>query len=488
MEGLSSTDDSDVNVLEQRVRHLEAELQRSLNIAQSLALRNGEHAPQLEAELEDTNASLSSVREVNKQLENEILQCKNELGSTSAKLKEEEGNLAEKERALSRLRCKIFEEKHREVNYEGRIREEHAAQDALSQDLKTALGKQVVVEMELLGVQHTFHDKSLWRREPAAAATPTTHAPQSSEPPLKRLVKQQSAKRARLYSTKPDVWGWTPHLTPPCVIARQPPPSMDLIQRAQASHRNHFSSSRGVIFRDDQIDVGLVTRKASEGPLSFEIGILNHTTHPIQQLLIQPLGPGLRLEGQHHGTVWPRQCRRYQGYLESSVDDIPSVEITYQQSDGLQCSTRLMLPLGISHTMEAARLEGDHFMKLWNSVDFEQGEVCFVCAPRAGPTRIYQKSLELGGALCSLPYLSEGPELVPLAGVCMQRGKKEVLARVEFKMHDALCRVTIRTALYSMSRALAKILLVTLANPSLQAAQAAAAGRPLARPARSDFE
>merc|ERR1712014_560941 len=131
--------------------------------------------------------------------------------------------------------------------------------------------------------------------------------------------------------------------------------------------------------------------------------------------------------------------------------------------------------MGVMQFITPARPSSDRFKEVWDSPEFVQHEVAFVCTVRstfldAGGFFFYSKCLELGGLLCPLQGVDSSPQGVALAAAhsaTPRSASKELLVRAELGSPHGdrgACRIVIRSASYMLNRGLARVLLDALCS------------------------
>lgn len=335
--------------------------------------------------------------------------------------------------------------------------------------------------------------------------------PGASEKPLQALTRQRRESvdgghvGGRFGGTAPrvvpifsrtieEVWARTPRvLGPPAVlIQRSPPAPPECVERACFYFRSLLAARRGQLYEDEHIVAELaVTGNASHAgrlKCSFEVIVTNRSGNSLQQVRIHPSECAayqsfeLKIQAQYavgsSVPVRPRERACFSGELDvlSPFETGPKAELSYLLPDNLCCTVRLRLPLAVTRFMAPCQPSSGRFVELWNSPEFLQGEVAFVCLVRrafldAGGHFFYAKCLELGGVLQPLPGLDESPSSIVLATSFPLFGMPpEVLVRTELgppRGEAAACRIAIRSACYMLNRGLAQVFLDALCDSPL---------------------
>lgn len=342
----------------------------------------------------------------------------------------------------------------------------------------------------------------------------------AQEAPLQRLLRQQREAQERLGTeqrlasnpfgspsstvsaarglarSSPDMWARTPRVgqASPVLVLRTPPVQRGHMESIAANFRDLLVNRRGPLYEDDHISLEFVASSGDTGRdmHAFEFSLSNRGGHVLQQVQLFAVEASERSEAfriqivppeggpaSSGSTLWPQQRTNFRGRFEvfGPFEVGPHIEVSYLLPDNLCCRARLRLPLTVLQSMAPIQLNTSRLFDLWNSTEFVQNELAFICSVRpafagAGGGFLLGKCLELGGVLCARPGVDEGPDGIVLAATYPQRGAAapEALVRAELGAPSAgahancQCRIAVRSASYLVNRSLGAVLLDALCD------------------------
>eukprot|EP00929_Paragymnodinium_shiwhaense_P035234 TRINITY_DN19049_c0_g3_i1.p1 TRINITY_DN19049_c0_g3~~TRINITY_DN19049_c0_g3_i1.p1 ORF type:complete len:1008 (+),score=215.91 TRINITY_DN19049_c0_g3_i1:80-3103(+) len=292
-----------------------------------------------------------------------------------------------------------------------------------------------------------------------------------------------------------DVWSGTP-VVPAlgCITSRSPQPSHVVLSKVNSNFRRLLSSVKGVLYEDEHITMELAISAHGAFPgIELEAVVTNLSSQPIQQVRMVSVPTGqrhdcvLRIE-QLAGGVAPQSRRerhfRFRGSLEvfGPFEAGPQVELVYLLSDNQEVRVVLRLPLTVARIMTSPAVravDGQLFLKLWESGDFAMAEVAVVCHLRSdlavsGNTHYGVIScLEFGGNFRCIPGLDAASGVLLVSSYPQRQGAAEqVLVRVELggppgssARASTACRVAVRSESNLVNRAVVQAVVDAIGEP-----------------------
>jgi len=372
-----------------------------------------------------------------------------------------------------------------------------------------------------LALRHAKHALGTMKGEPGH--NPFQRGPNDAgdEAPLQRLAHDNLEKihatgggpgrHLVLRRSPPEVWRRTPHAAPTSgpPVLRAPAASSEWMERAEEAFRNLLVQRKGVLYRDDRVAIelntfGLPLGSSHRPVINFEFTVANqggHSVHDVKLIHQKAAASAgsfeLRVQPQSEQDAAGQLARRplkYWGELEITgpYEIWPQVIFSYLLADNQSCKALLRLPLAVTRLLSPAKMDRERFLQLWESHELAHHEVAFVCHVREnlvhlGATFSLAKCLEFGGSMHCIPGLDETPGSAVLAALSpIGHGDEEpaeVLVRAELAAptghirlpgvtarsgggatHAQQCRVAIRSASHTISRALGKVMLEVLSD------------------------
>mmetsp|Transcript_825 Transcript_825/g.1819 ORF Transcript_825/g.1819 Transcript_825/m.1819 type:complete len:576 (+) Transcript_825:57-1784(+) len=480
------------------------------------ALDNAMRADAMTAELAGIRASLKSLSQVNERLYKELRRRQQEVATTRQQVAHDERMLGEHEEQLSDIRQQIFEETNRILNAEDKLKIEEGEaaivqaqlQEVKALDFATVKGLEQIQRIEMQERAKPGEDRpydvefhkvrlkappSVARIDELSASRRTAHAALSRSGPIVLDTVQKSGPVVRKVPLQ--VWQKTRRVTgdPGALCAKRPPATAEEAMYTNDNFKRLLTQRRGRLYEDAAVAVDMsisTARRQGRCCILFELILHNLLKSPLQGIhLVTDEGAEVTAaqdDGSTGADLRPKQPRRFRGNMEITQTDRfaapPQVELTYAIHDGNKSYVRLRLPLTVARLLTPTSMDAPQFMQLWASPELAQSEVAFACTTSALPgtgadvVLSTMRRLQLGGSLSWLQGISEGPEVIPLAGEYpfSDEGSSEVLVVAEVASQSEFrsrspdemvpCRVAVRSRSQPLNRAIARTLLTVLSD------------------------
>jgi len=254
------------------------------------------------------------------------------------------------------------------------------------------------------------------------------------------------------------------------------------VSSARSLYRKLVTSGGGpgILFEDPTLRVSF-SHEFRDGLAVLALILENKTRTALQnlQVAIDPLSCEIGVKAQMDrpnmmpsvaSTLLPQKPQHRSGRMTATQPFLepPVLVVSFMTADAHPQELRLRLPLPVSaflHPMSVARPE---FFRMWGHPRMEENEVAFVSSLRpvfrdVAASLMLARCIEMGGALGQVPGADGDPHNVVAAGVFTREGtQKSIPCLVRLEMGTAMnrnsCRVAIRSASFSLSRALEHLL------------------------------
>eukprot|EP00916_Digyalum_oweni_P022720 GHVL01037611.1.p1 GENE.GHVL01037611.1~~GHVL01037611.1.p1 ORF type:complete len:620 (+),score=143.18 GHVL01037611.1:1766-3625(+) len=293
-----------------------------------------------------------------------------------------------------------------------------------------------------------------------------------------------SSPKHQLYfsPTPPGVWQATPEFSLAQnnadlrkILPQVTDCSRNRVELMIKHFRNLILNPRGVLYEDDNLRLSFEC-EIRNLQANVRLVIMNIGSHFLQQVQ-------LSINGHIHGVIIEIEnnlsgsngMMRPQGGSSQTIAKVlvnqpyegsPQVLLTYVMADGCPFKTAVALPLTVTKFMEPVNPSPRQFFTVWNQPEFVVAKFAFQIPLRTMYSEVggllqVTRCLELGGAALFLPGFDSNPNSVVGAST-FWRGPAvkplDCLIRIEISKYNDKARVEIRSASYTLNKAVAVVL------------------------------